>query len=79
MEDFMGPSNWNHLNRGPGHRYSHEERAALLRGFEQFGGSLYARHEAEARSQLPLGFEWIGSQPDIEAQAPESGGRMGWA
>jgi len=37
----MAPSNWNHLNRGPGHRYSDEERTALLRGFEQFGGSLY--------------------------------------
>lgn len=28
--------------RGPGRRYSAQERTALLAGFEQFGGSLYA-------------------------------------
>jgi hypothetical protein len=54
MEEFMAPSNRNHLNREPGHRYSDEERAALLRGIEQFGGSLYAYSKKTGVTMLTL-------------------------
>jgi transposase-like protein len=42
MEVSMATTMIRQEKRGPGRRYSAQERNALLAGFEQFGGSIYA-------------------------------------